>query len=235
VTPDNAMVVVQGLHRTYGSGAQQVHALRGIDLAVPRGQIAAVVGRSGSGKTTLLNCIGGLDRPDDGSVRIDGADVTGMGEDGLLRLRRETVGFVFQSFGLIPILSARENVGIPLRLLSVDATEREDRVGTLLGMVGLSEHAEQRPYELSGGQQQRVAVARALASRPGLLLADEPTGQLDSATGRSVMQLLRAVVRAQDLTALVATHDPALIDLADEVYELHDGTLSPAATAPPAA
>ena len=229
MTPDNAMVVVQGLHRTYGSGAQQVHALRGIDLAVPRGQIAAVVGRSGSGKTTLLNCIEDLDRPDDGSVQIDGADVTGMDEDGLLRLRRETVGFVFQSFGLIPILSARENVGIPLRLLSVDAAEREDRVGTLLGLVGLSEHSEQRPYELSGGQQQRVAVARALASRPSLLLADEPTGQLDSATGRSVMQLLRAVVRAQDLTALVATHDPALIDLSDEVHELHDGTLARAA------
>ncbi len=230
------MVTVEGLHRTYGSGAQQVHALRGVSLVVPRGSIVAVVGRSGSGKTTLLNCIGGLDRPDAGTVHIAGQDVTDMDEDGLLQLRRETVGFVFQSFGLIPILSARENVGIPLRLLSLAAREREERVRTLLGLVGLLEHAEQRPYELSGGQQQRVAVARALASRPSLLLADEPTGQLDFATGRSVMQLIRALVRSQQVTAVVATHDPVLIDLADEVHELRDGMLvSEEATVPPAA
>lgn len=219
------MVVADGLHRTFGTGARQVHAVRDVSLRVPRASIVAVVGRSGSGKTTLLNCIGGLDRPDRGTVRVGGELVTDMAEDDLLRLRRETVGFVFQSFGLLSILSARENVGVPLRLLSVPAGEREERVRVLLGLVGLLEHAEQRPYELSGGQQQRVAIARALANRPSLLLADEPTGQLDSVTGRSVLQMIRAVVASQQVTALITTHDPALIEVADQVHELRDGAL----------
>jgi len=225
VSSDQAMVVADGLHRTFGTGARQVHAVRDVSLRVPRASIVAVVGRSGSGKTTLLNCIGGLDRPDRGTVRVGGELVTDMAEDDLLRLRRETVGFVFQSFGLLSILSARENVGVPLRLLSVPADEREERVRVLLGLVGLLEHAEQRPYELSGGQQQRVAIARALANRPSLLLADEPTGQLDSVTGRSVLQMIRAVVASQQVTALITTHDPALIEVADQVHELRDGAL----------
>ncbi len=225
MSSDQAMVVADGLHRTFGTGARQVHAVRDVSLRVPRASIVAVVGRSGSGKTTLLNCIGGLDRPDRGTVRVGGELVTDMAEDDLLRLRRETVGFVFQSFGLLSILSARENVGVPLRLLSVPADEREERVRVLLGLVGLLEHAEQRPYELSGGQQQRVAIARALANRPSLLLADEPTGQLDSVTGRSVLQMIRAVVASQQVTALITTHDPALIEVADQVHELRDGAL----------
>lgn len=220
-----AMVVVEDLHRTYGSGAAAVHALRGVTLAVPRGELVALKGRSGSGKTTLLNLVGGLDAPDRGKVAVDGVQLTGLGESGLLELRRDRIGFVFQSFGLIPVLTAAENVGVPLRLRRTDPRAREERVALLLALVGLADHAAQRPGELSGGQQQRVAIARALANEPALLIADEPTGQLDAETGHAVMELLRAVVRAQGVTALVATHDAALLDLADRVLELRDGTI----------
>ncbi|PZF97610.1 ABC transporter ATP-binding protein, partial [Micromonospora endophytica] len=185
----------------------------------------AVRGRSGAGKTTLLNLIGGLDRPDAGRVWVAGQEVTAAGEAELRRLRRDTIGFVFQSFGLIPILSAAENVGLPMRLAKVPAGQREERVAVLLELVGLGGHAAQRPYEMSGGQQQRVAIARALANDPALLIADEPTGQLDSETGRAVMDLLRALVHARGMTALVATHDPTLVELADRVLVLRDGRL----------
>ncbi|MFJ2773168.1 ABC transporter ATP-binding protein [Streptomyces sp. NPDC087300] len=219
------MVVVEDLHRTYGSGAAAVHALRGVSFTVPRGELVALKGRSGSGKTTLLNLVGGLDTPDAGKISVDGLELAGLGENGLLELRRDRVGFIFQSFGLIPILSAAENVGVPLRLRKTDPREREERVALLLALVGLADHAEQRPGELSGGQQQRVAIARALANKPALLIADEPTGQLDAETGLAVMELLRAVVRSEGVTALVATHDATLLGLADRVLELGDGTL----------
>jgi putative ABC transport system ATP-binding protein len=221
----DAMVVVDHLNMLYRTGPIEVHALKDATFTVPRGQMLAVRGRSGSGKTTLLNLIGGLDEPESGRVQVDGHDVTALDEDGLLALRRNTVGFVFQSFGLIPVLSAAENIGVPMRLVRMSATERDDRVQLLLGLVGLSEHANQRPYELSGGQQQRVAIARALANRPQLLIADEPTGQLDSQTGRSIMQLIQALVRSQSVTAIVATHDPVLLNLADRVIELRDGAI----------
>ena len=156
---------------------------------------------------------------------VAGHEVTSAGERDLLRLRRDSIGFVFQSFGLIPILSAAENVGVPMRLAKVPAAQREERVAVLLELVGLGGHAGQRPYELSGGQQQRVAIARALANDPALLIADEPTGQLDSETGRAVMDLLRALVHARGMTALVATHDPTLVELADRVLVLRDGRL----------
>jgi putative ABC transport system ATP-binding protein len=219
------MVVVDQLNMVYRTGPIEVHALKDATFTVPRGQMLAVRGRSGSGKTTLLNLIGGLDEPESGRVEVDGHEVTALDENGLLALRRNTVGFVFQSFGLIPVLSAAENIGVPMRLVRMSATERDDRVQLLLGLVGLSEHANQRPYELSGGQQQRVAIARALANRPQLLIADEPTGQLDSQTGRSIMQLIQALVRSQNVTAIVATHDPVLLNLADRVIELRDGAI----------
>ncbi|MFH8610229.1 ABC transporter ATP-binding protein [Streptomyces sp. NPDC018029] len=219
------MVVVEDLHRTYGSGAAAVHALRGVSFAVPRGELVALKGRSGSGKTTLLNLVGGLDVPDRGKVTVDGVGLVGLGEKGLLELRRDRLGFVFQSFGLIPILTAAENVGVPLRLRKAEPRAREERVALLLALVGLADHAGQRPGELSGGQQQRVAIARALANKPALLIADEPTGQLDAETGLAVMELLRAVVRSEGVTALVATHDAALLDLADRVLELRDGEI----------
>jgi len=219
------LVVVEGVQRVYRSGSTEVHALRGISFTVAEGTLLAVKGRSGSGKTTLLNCIGGLDQPDGGRVVVAGADVTGLDEKGLLALRRETIGFVFQSFGLVPILSAAENVGVPLRLLRADPGDRDRRVSALLDLVGLSEQTQQRPYELSGGQQQRVAIARALANSPRLIIADEPTGQLDSQTGLAVMQLLQNLVRTQGVTAIVATHDPVLLGYADDVLELSDGAL----------
>ncbi|MFI7306868.1 ABC transporter ATP-binding protein [Micromonospora aurantiaca] len=219
------VVRVEGVSRTFGRGEHAVHAVRDVSFTAGRGELVAVRGRSGAGKTTLLNLVGGLDRPDAGWIRVAGHDVTAAGERELLSLRRGTIGFVFQTFGLVPILSAAENVGVPLRLAKVPAAEREQRVAVLLELVGLGGHAAQRPYELSGGQQQRVAVARALANEPDLLIADEPTGQLDSETGRSIMDLLRAVVHARGMTALVATHDPALIELADRTLTLRDGRL----------
>ncbi|MET9622001.1 MULTISPECIES: ABC transporter ATP-binding protein [unclassified Streptomyces] len=219
------MVRVRNLHRSYGTGAAAVHALRGVSFDIPRGELVALKGRSGSGKTTLLNLVGGLDTPDDGRITIGGTDLAELGENGLLELRRDRIGFIFQSFGLIPILTAAENVGVPLRLRKADPREREERVALLLALVGLADHAAQRPGELSGGQQQRVAIARALANKPALLIADEPTGQLDAETGLAVMELLRAVVRSEGVTALVATHDPQLLGLADRVLELGDGEI----------
>jgi putative ABC transport system ATP-binding protein len=220
------IVRVEGVSRDFGSGSRVVHAVRDVSLTAGQGELVAIRGRSGAGKTTLLNLIGGLDRPTAGTVHVAGHDVTAAGEQELLSLRRGTIGFVFQSFGLIPILSAAENVGVPLRLAKVPPAEREERVTMLLEMVGLGAHAAQRPYELSGGQQQRVAVARALANDPQLLIADEPTGQLDSETGQSIMDLLRALVRARGMTALVATHDASLIGMADRVLVLRDGALA---------
>jgi putative ABC transport system ATP-binding protein len=220
------IVEVRDVSRTFGSGHTAVHALRGVSLTVRRGQLVAVRGRSGSGKTTLLNIIGGLDAPTSGSVIVAGQDVTAMSERDRMALRRDTVAFIFQSFGLIPMLSAAENVGVPLRITGTQSRLREDRVATMLAIVGLSEHAAHRPNELSGGQQQRIAIARALAGSPKLLIADEPTSQLDLETGRQIMRLLLTVVRSEGITALVATHDEALMDLADEILRLEDGHLA---------
>jgi putative ABC transport system ATP-binding protein len=225
---DPVLAKVSGVTRTFGSGAAAVHALRGVSLTIERGQLVALSGRSGSGKTTLLNIIGGLDRPDTGTVRIDGRDIAAMGERERTLMRRSSVAFSFQSFGLIPILSAAENVGVPLRIAGADPQAREERVRLMLDIVGLGGHARQRPGELSGGQQQRVAIARALAGRPQLLIADEPTGQLDSETGRQIMRLIRTVVRSEGVTALVATHDPAFLDIADVALHLEDGQIAAA-------
>ncbi|HET6728291.1 MAG TPA: ABC transporter ATP-binding protein [Jiangellaceae bacterium] len=220
-----SLVVVESVARSFARGSSRVEALRGVSLSLDGGEVVALVGRSGSGKTTLLNVIGGLDPADEGHVVVDGQKLGDLDQNGLLRLRRERIGFVFQSFGLLPFLSARENVGVPLRMLRRPAAERDQRVAELLDTVGLSDHTEQRPAELSGGQQQRVAIARALATRPRLLLADEPTGQLDSDTGQQVIALLRDLVHESGSAALVATHDPALVSFADRVLHLRDGRL----------
>jgi putative ABC transport system ATP-binding protein len=223
--PDGPVVVAEALVRDYPSGDTVVHALRGVDLAARAGELLAIRGRSGSGKTTLLNLLGGLDRPTSGRVIVDGVVLTDLREAELVRVRREVVAYVFQSFGLLPVLSAAENVEVPLRLVRAEPRARDRRVAELLALVGLSERARHRPHELSGGEQQRVAIARALANRPRVLLADEPTGQLDSQTGRTIMALLRDVVRSEGVTAVVATHDPALLELADRVLEIRDGRL----------
>jgi putative ABC transport system ATP-binding protein len=220
------LIEARDLTRVYGTGDRAVHALGGVSFEAARGELVAVRGRSGAGKTTLLNVVGGLDRPTGGTIEVDGRDVGSAGENELNALRRETIGFVFQSFGLIPILSAAENISVPMRLAGRDPSAREERVSLLLELVGLGAQAHQRPYEMSGGQQQRVAVARALANDPPLLIADEPTGQLDSETGREIMDLIRALVDARGMTALVATHDPTLMDRADRVLTLRDGHLT---------
>jgi putative ABC transport system ATP-binding protein len=211
--------------RDYPSGDTTIHALRGVNLAADPGELVAVRGRSGSGKTTFLNILGGLDQPTSGTVIIDGHEVSAMSEDELVDVRRRSVAFIFQSFGLVPILSAAENVEIPLRLVRAEAKGRDARVRELLELVGLGGRAKHRPHELSGGEQQRVAIARALANRPRILLADEPTGQLDSETGHLIMMLLRDVVRTEGVTAVVATHDPVMLDVADRIVELRDGEM----------
>ena len=226
-----AMVVTRGLSREYRTGASVVHALRDVDLEVGRGRLLAVRGRSGSGKTTLLSILGGLDRPTSGDVILDGQSLGAMDGDALVELRRRRIGFIFQTFGLLSILTAAENVEVPLRLVRADPRERDERVAALLELVGLGDRARHRPHELSGGEQQRVAIARALANRPDVLLADEPSGQLDSATGRAIMTLLRSVVQSETVTAVIATHDPLIIDLADRVVELRDGRLEEAVPA----
>ncbi|MBI3748771.1 MAG: ABC transporter ATP-binding protein [Chloroflexi bacterium] len=220
---DGPIVVTHDLCRDFARGADVVHAVRDVNLRVERGELVAIRGRSGSGKTTLLSLIGGLDRPTSGRVEVDGQSVGEMRPSELVDLRRRRVGFIFQAFGLLSILSAAENVEVPMRLVSADPRERAERVAILLELVGLGGRAHHRPHELSGGEQQRVAIARALANRPDLILADEPTGQLDSGTGRSIMTLLRAIVRSERLTAIIATHDPMLIELADRAIELRDG------------
>lgn len=226
------LVQAEGVTRTYKRGRSTVSALRGVTLSLDPGELVALVGRSGSGKTTLLNVIGGLDNPDDGHVVVDGQKLDQLDERERLKLRRERIGFIFQSFGLLPFLSARENVGVPLRLLRTPSAQREARVTELLTEVGLTQHERQRPAELSGGQQQRVAIARALSTRPRLLLADEPTGQLDSESGQAIIALLRDLVHRSGSAAIVATHDPALVGYADRVVNLHDGKIE---TAPVAA
>src|SRR3954468_13644341 len=218
-------IVAEGVSRSYPSGTGTIDALSEVSFSVPAGALVALVGRSGSGKTTLLNCIGALDQPDAGSILIEGRDVTALDERARTALRRDELAFVFQTFGLVPMLSAAENVGLPLRLRSEDPAKRDARVEQLLDLVGLADQAKQRPSELSGGQQQRVAIARALANSPRLLIADEPTGQLDSETGRAVMRLLRSVVRAESMTAIVSTHDPLMMELADRTVRLADGHL----------
>ncbi|MBS2965555.1 ABC transporter ATP-binding protein [Actinocrinis puniceicyclus] len=222
---ETPVVELRAVTRVYGNGRTAVHALRGVDMTLRGAKLIVVRGRSGSGKTTLLNIIGGLDLATGGTVRVAGRDLAGLSERERVLMRRDTVGFVFQSFGLIPFLSAAENVGVPLRITNTDPAERDQRVQRALELVGLAGHAAHRPAELSGGQQQRVAIARALVQRPRLLIADEPTGHLDAETALQVMRRLRGIVDGEHLTALVATHDRQLTDLADEVLDLRDGKL----------
>jgi putative ABC transport system ATP-binding protein len=222
---NDQLIVAEGVSRSYASGAGQVDAISDISFTVPAGALVALVGRSGSGKTTLLNCVGGLDQPNAGRIFINGTDVTKLDERARTALRRDELSFVFQTFGLVPMLSAAENVGLPLRLRSASPAQREARVEQLLELVGLADHARQRPSELSGGQQQRVAIARALANSPRLLIADEPTGQLDADTGAAIMALLQSVVRSEGMTAIISTHDASVQALADQTLQLVDGRL----------
>jgi len=216
------------LRRVFGHGDTAVAALAGIDIEVHAGELTVVTGPSGSGKTTLLNLLGGLDRPTSGTVVLDdGRVLSALPEAEALAARRQRVGYVFQTFGLIPVLSAAENVEVPLRLARVDPAERAARVEAILDRVGLSRHSRQRPHELSGGQQQRVGVARALVGEPDILIADEPTGQLDSDTAATIMDLIVELTRERGLASVVSTHDPLLIQRADRVVRLLDGAIAP--------
>ncbi|HEV8440862.1 MAG TPA: ABC transporter ATP-binding protein [Methylomirabilota bacterium] len=215
------MISVSGLSMRLASGAVAVEVLADIALDVPAGQFLAVAGPSGSGKSTLLGLIAGLDRPTAGTIVVAGVDITRLGEDELTRFRRDTIGYVFQSYHLIPTLTALENVAVPLEL----AGERDalGRAALLLGEVGLAERARHYPVQLSGGEQQRVALARAVCRRPRLLLADEPTGNLDSGTGKQIVELLVALNRDLGSTLVLVTHDPALAAHADRTITLRDG------------
>jgi putative ABC transport system ATP-binding protein len=218
-------VVLHDLQRIFEVGAEQVHAVDGVSLEIPAGLMVVVKGPSGSGKTTIMNLIAGLDEPTRGSVAVNGRELAGMSNKDRIELRRREIGFVFQTFGLLPFLSARENIEAPLRLVKAASQVRQERTEEVLSMVGLLDRAKHRTYELSGGEQQRVAMARALANRPSLILADEPTGQLDTATGHQIIELLRYIVTETGVTVVIASHDPKVIEAVDRVYTLQDGKL----------
>jgi putative ABC transport system ATP-binding protein len=220
------IIETRQLVRTYRLSAhQEVPALRGIDLCILPGHVVAVKGRSGSGKTTLLNCLGGLDRPDGGAVLIDGQELSTLNDEQLTSFRRKTVGFVFQAFGLSPTLSAFENVELMLRIAGLGYRQRRDRAAQCLEMVGLDRWKHHRPDELSGGQQQRVAIARAIANHPRLVLADEPTGKLDTETAHDIMALFGRIVAEEGLTLLMASHDPLVDAYVDTILNLKEGRL----------
>jgi putative ABC transport system ATP-binding protein len=219
------IVVCEGLAKTYGSGEVTVAALSGVDLNLARGEFTTLVGPSGSGKTTLLNLVGGLDRPTAGSVLLDGRRVDELSAGELADLRLWHVGFVFQAYNLIPVLSARENVELLMELQGVDAGRRAEVSKSVLAEVGLADLADRRPAELSGGQQQRVAVARAIATRPAVVLADEPTANLDSQTASDLLELMRALNERHGVTFLISTHDPRVMAFARRRITLEDGRI----------
>lgn len=224
------IVNVDSATKVYSMGTVEVPALRGVSLRVRKGEAIGIMGPSGSGKTTLLNIIGALDKPTSGNVIIDGIDITQMPEKELTKIRREKISFVFQFFNLLPVLTAWENVELPLLIAGVPEEERKERVDYLLQLVGLAERAEHRPDELSGGEQQRVAIARALAKPTGstssvIVLADEPTGDLDSTTGEEVMNVLIDLTKGEGGTLVVVTHDPEVGEKMDKVYRMEDGMI----------
>jgi ABC-type lipoprotein export system ATPase subunit len=224
--PTETAIRAVNLTRTFEVGESVVEALRGINLDVTKGQFVALVGPSGSGKSTFLNLVGGLDRPSDGELWINGVELSASKEKALTEHRRQRVGFVFQSFNLLPRLTAVENVALPLMFVGISERERLDRARELLIQVGLADRLDHRPTQLSGGEQQRVAIARALVNRPAIILADEPTGNLDTTTGAEIMTLLRHLNRDQGVTLLVVTHDPEAASFADRVIQLRDGQIA---------
>lgn len=220
-----SLIATEDLSRIFGSGETAVTAVDAVNLEVPQGELMAVVGRSGSGKTTLLNLLSGLDRPTNGKVIFQGRDLTTFSESDLVELRRHKIGFVFQSFGLMPLLSAQENVELPLHISGVSWRERRRRAMASLDLVGLGSRARHRPYELSGGEQQRVSIARALVTGPEAIFADEPTGELDTTTALSIGSILKDVVKESKATIIIATHDLTLAGICDSVIQIADGAL----------
>jgi putative ABC transport system ATP-binding protein len=223
VNANGAVVIAQDLSRRFGEGETAVDALRGVSLDVSRGNLTTVMGPSGSGKSTLMHILAGLDRPTAGSVKIDGTEITTLDDTDLTKLRREHIGFIFQFFNLLPMLTAEENITLPLTIAG-EKIERE-WVEQLLDSVGLKDRRKHRPSELSGGQQQRVAIARALVSKPTVVFADEPTGNLDSKTGGEILELLRQAVESTGQTTVMVTHDPRSASIADRILFLADGNV----------
>ena len=216
----------RGVERVYTLGAERLHALRGVDMSGAAGEFIALIGRSGSGKTTLLNILAGLDRSTAGEAYLAGQRLNGLSEEGRAALRREHVGIVFQSSSLMPLLTAAENVELPLRISGWSRRDREERARDVLDRVGLVHRMRHRPYELSGGEQQRVGIARAIASRPSVLMADEPTGELDSVSAQTIFSLFRSLVEEERVLIIAATHDRAIMTAADRILELRDGLLT---------
>ncbi|MEO8394470.1 MAG: ABC transporter ATP-binding protein [Chloroflexota bacterium] len=225
----NAVIRTRGLTKDLPLGKTVVHALRGVDMEIYAGEIVGIVGPSGSGKSTLLGLIGGLDTPSKGTIEIDGVDVTRMNEDQLTEIRNEKIGFIFQFFNLIPTLTSLENVLLPMQFARRSPKNPNQRARELLDLLGLKDRMNHRPSELSGGQQQRVAIARALANHPPLLLADEPTGNLDSESGTLVLETLQTIRQQEGTTVVIVTHDPKLAQRADRVLTLVDGAITASA------
>jgi putative ABC transport system ATP-binding protein len=223
-----ALVQIRGVTKTYRRGGETIEVLHGVDLDIPRGDFVALMGPSGSGKTTLLNLIGGLDRPTGGSITVDGERIDQLGSGALAAWRAANVGFVFQFYNLLPVLSAQRNVELPLLLTSLGGAERRRRAEIALTLVGLRDRARHKPKELSGGQEQRVAIARAIVSDPTLLVCDEPTGDLDRATAHEIMLLLQMLNREHGKTIVMVTHDPKAAEYARRALHLDKGTLTPA-------
>jgi putative ABC transport system ATP-binding protein len=221
-----AFIECRRLSRVFDAGGEPFHALRDVDLTIERGELIAIVGASGSGKSTLLNVFGGLDRPSSGAVSVDGHDLATMPEPALADLRNQVIGFVFQQFNLLPRYDALRNVELPLIYAGLPGAQRRQRAQQLLADMGLEPHARKRPTQMSGGQQQRVAIARALANRPSLLLADEPTGALDSHTSSEVIDLLVALNRNEGITVAIVTHDAAISERCDRVVTFADGRVT---------
>lgn len=220
-----ALIHVENLARFYQMGAETVHALDGIDMTVKAGEFLGVAGPSGSGKSTLLYLLGGLDQPTKGHIWIEGQDITSLDENGLARLRQRMVGFVFQSFNLIPTMTAIENVAFPMIFARVPPDERQERAGHLLALVGLGDRLKHKPTELSGGQQQRVSIARSLVNDPAIVLADEPTGNLDSKSGEDVIDILRQLNEDEGRTIIIVTHDESLLGVTSRHIRLLDGRI----------
>ncbi len=225
IKPEAVVVHLRDVAKTYKAGSIEVPALRDVRLQISANRFSMLIGKSGSGKTTLLNLIGCIDAPSKGSVEVCGQDVASLGDDDLSGFRARNIGFIFQNFSLIPVLSAFENVEYPLLLIGRPASERRDRTFAMLRAVGLADQAGQRPNELSGGQKQRVAIARALVKDPQVVLADEPTANLDTATGAAIIDLMRHVQAELKTTFIFATHDPQLMSHADELFAISDGQI----------
>ncbi|MBP1992763.1 putative ABC transport system ATP-binding protein [Paenibacillus eucommiae] len=220
---DSPLLTVKGIERSFQVGSQKLQVLKGIDMELKRSQLVMLRGRSGSGKTTLMNLIGGLDEPSSGEIFFLGHPFHKCSDDQRTHIRRQEIGFIFQSFALMPLLSARENVELALRMAGTPRSQWKSRVAHCLELVGLSKRMNHRPFELSGGEQQRVAIAKAIAHRPSLLLADEPTAELDSQMGAQIMSVFQSIIATEQVTICMTTHDPTILEVADHVYEMVDG------------